>query len=164
MVGLDKQADLQNIFKLIISCFILELIEWKVWAPIPTKACSLNIFFFSENEMSTTFADDDCCYLAVTTMMGSGQKKIAAYFHIFVTARLSFHDCVTRAPLLLLRSWVALSFKVCLSIYEVSVTDTRTNLHILCNIFWLRRIFLCKEIDSSKFMSEDMVGIAGPSN
>ena len=27
MVGLDKQADLQNIFKLIISCFILELIE-----------------------------------------------------------------------------------------------------------------------------------------
>ena len=83
MVGLDKQADLQNIFKLIISCFILELIEWKVWAPIPTKTCSLNIFFFSENEMSTTFADDDFCYLAVTTVMGSGQKTDGSIFPHF---------------------------------------------------------------------------------
>ena len=67
---------------------------------------------------------------AVRSTAGTEMAPLSKVWFEYQIALIVTH-CITRAPCLLLRSWVALSFKVCLWVRYRTIGETRLNWHIM---------------------------------
>ena len=67
---------------------------------------------------------------AVRSTAGTEMAHLSKVWFEYQIALIVTH-CITRAPCLLLRSWVALSFKVCLWVRYQTISETRINRQIM---------------------------------